>query len=412
MQNPSSSSSPARAWAPALALPFAIVGFAAGWLSDGVLANLLVDVTPSRNQLLAGMVAAAGGALLGALLSRRVASSRHELGARPLTIARLSGLVVVCGGVTGGLVGGLEMSHLWGALSGAFNGAVCAVAFVPVCALVFAAACRADRARQGSIVAGADRRAVWSILAAALAVTTLAAAIDVPPARLHLTFPAGAIMAAAAALVLVVTWLADALALRRVARLARAELEDRDPAEARFAAEVPSVNLGLGDEVRASFGRAASAYRSRASATALVLGSAGAARSALLRALLRGAAGLALTFAVLAAHRWAGTPAALVAYDEQLCDHYWHGCYEAGLLLLQQPAPGGGCPAPAALTPEDQASLPIDARRGDALLLRSCTAGDLCSCRAFEQSLQGRRYEGEGALPSWYTARRGTPVSD
>ena len=402
MQTPTSSS---RLRHLNLAVPFAVVGFAAGWLSDGLLANPLVDVIPRNNQLLAATVASACGALLGGVLSRwgLRSAQQQELGAMPLTAPLLASLVIACGVITGALVGGLEMSSSWGALSGALHGGLSAIAFLPICALVLAAARRADRARQGSIVAGADRRAVWSLLAAALAVTTLAAALDVPPARGHLG--AGAWMAFAAGAILVVTFLADALALSRIARVARADFEEPGPGEVRTAGEVPSLDLGLGDDVRATVARAGSAYRSRARATALLLGSIAEARAALRQARFRGAVGLAVTAAVLVGHRWAETPAALVAYDEQLCDHRPAGCYEAGLLLLHRPAPGEPCAAPAALSPADRASLPVDVPRAEGLLLRGCMEGNLCSCDALGQNLRERHGEGQVALPYWYTRR-------
>src|SRR5262245_5086920 len=59
-----------RARTPGLALPFAVVGFAAGWLSDGFLANPLVGVASHHSQTAAGCLAAATGAVLGALLER------------------------------------------------------------------------------------------------------------------------------------------------------------------------------------------------------------------------------------------------------------------------------------------------------------------------------------------------------
>src|SRR5262249_43731291 len=155
----------------------------------------------------------------------------------------------------------------------------------------------------------------------------LAAAFDVPlshagPKRAErydalgqaglaiLGFPwsrSGLNMAASAALLVLGVLVADAFALARVARLGRAELEERDPVEARDAGAVPSIDLGLGEDVRARVGRAANAYRSRARPLALLLGSAVEARAALRRALLRGAAGLALIGLVFGGHLWAET---------------------------------------------------------------------------------------------------------
>src|SRR5262249_13372878 len=60
---------------PPLAYPFAIVGFAAGWLSDGLLTNPLVDVALQSNRTLAAVIAALLGAALGAFLTWQIAPS-------------------------------------------------------------------------------------------------------------------------------------------------------------------------------------------------------------------------------------------------------------------------------------------------------------------------------------------------
>src|SRR5262249_49133253 len=128
---------------PSLVLPFAVVGLAAGWLADGLLANPLVGAATFNNQGLAAVAAALAGAALGAILAQVGASS---------SILRLSLLVVGAGLLAGGLVGNFEDRSPMAALSGALNGAISGAAFIPVAALVLAAARRAARARQGSIV--------------------------------------------------------------------------------------------------------------------------------------------------------------------------------------------------------------------------------------------------------------------
>ena len=71
---------------PRLAVPFAIVGVAAGWLSAGLLANPLIGVTIEPNQGLAAVCAGLIAAIVGAILTRRC---------RPIT---LSGLPERAGG--------------------------------------------------------------------------------------------------------------------------------------------------------------------------------------------------------------------------------------------------------------------------------------------------------------------------
>jgi hypothetical protein len=80
--------------------------------------------------------------------------------------------VILGGAASGGFTGGITENNVDGVLSGILNGGLCSIAFLPICAAVLAAARRAERARLGSIVAGADLREVWAILAAALAVAT------------------------------------------------------------------------------------------------------------------------------------------------------------------------------------------------------------------------------------------------
>jgi hypothetical protein len=375
---------------------------AAGWLSDGLLANPLVSAVPRRSQGATAVVAALVAASLGALLSR-LSSSRGALGEKPLTLRTLALLVVLAGLVTGAVVGGLEAGTGWGLLSGAGNGGISALAFVPVCAVVVAAARRSERARRGSIVAAADRRAVWGILATALALTTLAAALDVPPSHYHtmILFPrGGVVMAVMAGLVVTFVLVADLYARVRVGRLGRAGLEQRDEAESRDADQVPSIDLGLGDDVRARMGRAASAYRGRARPVALVLGSLAGARSALGAAILRGVAGLAVVGAVLAGHGWAETRAALVEYQALLCESSTAACHDAGVLLLPETPSSPECPAPPlSWTP----ALSPDVPRAEALLRRGCDRGNRCSCDGLRASAEGRG--AEARLPYWYTRR-------
>ena len=61
---------------------------------------------------------------------------------------------------------------------GCINGFASAVVFVPVVLAVVRAARASQRARLGTLVAAVDRRAIWSILAAALALTTLEGTLD------------------------------------------------------------------------------------------------------------------------------------------------------------------------------------------------------------------------------------------
>lgn len=377
-----------RGRASGLALPFAVVGYAAGWLSDGFLANPLIGVVPHRSEPMAGALGGLTGAALGWLLGRH-ARTRDALGATRLSILHLGCLVVGAGIWTGGGVGLMETATSWGTLTGALNGGLSAIAFIPVCALVLAAAHRAERARHGSIVAGADRRAVWGILATGLAVMTLLGALEVPAMHWALMnfFPRvspGLVMAVAAGALLLGILVADARALSRVDRIGLAELSACEPEEVHHDDGVPTVDLGLGDGMHAQLRRAQSAYRGRARALGMLLGSVDEARRALRRALLRGAAGLAVAVAVLAAHAWATTPSALAAYEVQRCAQSTLECYQAGNLYLGREG----------VTP--------DVSRAEELFMRGCFAGDKQCCDEIFLSRNARGEDPKRDLPYWY----------
>jgi hypothetical protein len=391
---------------PELAYPFALVGLAAGWLSDGLLANPAVGVALHNSQHIAAVIAGVVGAALGAVLTR-IAAPRTWASAADVSWIRLTVLVALGGLVTGGAVGGIERDSMFAIVSGAFNGLISSIAFVPVCMLVLAAARRADRARLGSIVAGADRRAVWAILAAALSVTTLAAIPDWPASRYRDAAPPHAAlgMAAFAVLLIVAVFLADAVALARVARVARHDMEPRDGEDHGAAAGIPAVDLGLGDQVMARLARGASAYRSRDRAVALLIGSVAEARAALRRALLRGAVGIAIAAAALVAHRSAAGVRGLVAYNEVRCaQRASKSCYRAGLLFLGDAA-GAGTPAGPFEEPLSGVSPP-DTERAEALLRAGCANGERRACEALVASLTARGVGDTSTLPYWYSSAR------
>src|SRR6185369_14025118 len=125
--------------------------------------------------LLAGAIAAAAGALL-TRWSRK--PWPRDDAADPWL--RLFLALFAAGALSGAAVGGVSPGTPAAVAAGSVGGLACALAFIPVGALVLGFARRAQRARLGSIVAGADRRAVWGILVTSLAVTTLAALPDWP----------------------------------------------------------------------------------------------------------------------------------------------------------------------------------------------------------------------------------------
>jgi hypothetical protein len=308
---------------PEIAYPFAVVGAAAGWLSAGFLNNPLIDLSARRDSLLAALCTTVIAAGVGANLTRRCVPAAVWVEPGAVWI-RLALAQSVGGALAGMIVGGLGWLTPRGAFSGVIAGAICGLAFLPVSALVLAAARRAYRARHGSIVAGSDRRAMWGIMAAALAAATLVGALDWPAAALGFAetpwVPLGMAVACAAGTFGLIA--ADAVALLRVRRLARAarSMEKRDPGEGPAEGDpAPAVDVGLGDGVLAQMHRGAAAYRDRSRAVALVLGDPEQAVGELRRALARKAVGLALIGAALAGHACAAQPSSIATYLDYEC---------------------------------------------------------------------------------------------
>jgi hypothetical protein len=286
---------------PRLAPPFAIVGASAGWLSAGLLANPLVAQLDRRAQPIVALTAAGCAAIAGALLRYWCGGRRYgyEL-VVPDPDARLATdvwwrhlfVMLSAGVITGAFIGSLfRMDE---AVRGAAGGALCTLVFLPVGFSVLAAARRAQRARLGSIVAGADRRAVWSVLAATLGATTVEALPDWAAQRT----PAFASVLLAIAFTIVACITVVDLRAEHALREAVRDLEDR-PA---LSADVPRIDLGLGEDVAARLERSRSPYRGSDRALGLVLGSPDRAQAALSRAVVRGAVSLVVLVVVVILH--------------------------------------------------------------------------------------------------------------
>lgn len=328
---------------PTLALPFAVVGAAAGWLSAGLCSNPLIGCTVSR-PLTAGL-AALLAATAGAVIKRLCVGHRYSYelddpdpARRPRTdrAALHAAVVLGAGAVTGALVA-LPSARLqsWVPES-ALGGAACALVFVPVCLAVVDAARRAQRARLGSLVAGSDRRAVWGILTLALAVTTLEALPDWEAAlRGDLAAP---LFVPAALVAAAVVTLAILRADRRAAHEARAAVaaggSTEDPAAELEEAAAARLDLGLGEERLARFARGAAAYRQRERVVSLVRGSPPLALTALRRASLRGVVALAVIALVGGAHLAARARPARALYEVAYCERgYTPSCGVASELI-------------------------------------------------------------------------------
>jgi hypothetical protein len=322
---------------PQLALPFAITGACAGWLSATMVSNPLFGFRASPTLCTAAATGLA--ALTGAVLKRACVGRRYEyeMGEpdperRPATDVwpLHAGLVLAAGAATGRLLAAFTPGCCT-EVECVLGGIACALAFVPVCLAVIAVARRAQRARLGSIVAASDRRAVWAILAMLLAFMTLEGAPDWPAWSWGLTpapLPVLGMLAAAALSTLGIL-VADQQALSRARGIVARGLAVHDPQEAAVGAvEPPRLDLGIGDDLLSRVERGAAAYRQQARTVALVKGSPDRALSALQRSVRRGFIGLLFIGAVAAIHAWACTGAAFTVYGILICSPYYRDACE------------------------------------------------------------------------------------
>ena len=309
---------------PQIAYPFAVFGAAAGWLAAGFLATPIVNLTYGHSEpVFTAACSLIIAAALGVYLTRSVVNA--AVFADPSAMwARLVVAQILGGGLCGALVGGYIWQREQGITAGMVGGALVGAAFLPIGALVVSAARRAARARMGSIVAASDRRAMWGILAAALAGATLLALPDWPAAtfgRVAAPWVAMGITLACGALT-VGLLVADLEALTRVRRLDReaGSMEVREPTTAaRDDDPEPEVDFGLGADVLARMARGAAAYRARDRATALLLGSSEQALDALRRGVRRDAVGVAIVTVALAGHALAAGPEGLHEHLDFRC---------------------------------------------------------------------------------------------
>jgi hypothetical protein len=309
---------------PRLALPFAIVGGAAGWLSAGLCGSPVFGFRVSRP--IAAACATVAGALVGALFTFLAVGPRYRYQLddpdpglqRPTDTWWIHVPVLLFAGAATAVLVGVIMEERWDAGPVAVSGALCTTAFVPVCLAVLAAARRAQRARLGSIVAGSDRRAVWGILATLLAVMTLEALPDWlgGSSDLLARLVVGALVAAAGAVLLCVL-LADRRACLEARAAVGAGFSVRRPEDMEESdALLPLVDLGLGEQTLARASPGAVPYRDRERALSLVRGTPEIALAAFARAARRSRLGLLAVGATALAHALASLPAARL-----FCEH-------------------------------------------------------------------------------------------
>lgn len=333
---------------PHLALPFAIIGAAAGWLSAGLVQHPLLSESDSNIRLATALVSAGAGALIGALLRRWCSGKQYawQLDAPDPRVPPASdswarhGTIILSGGAAAGAFFAVA-SGFCTIVMGILAGILCTLPFLLVCAVVLRAARRAQRARTGSLISGSDRRAIWSILSVSLAITTLLALPDWPAPHAKPLFgpePALGLLILAGASILGVLG-ADVLAWLRVKRMLSLALAPRQAGDPGLLGEkTMRLDIGLGDELHAHVARPGAVYRGRDRTLALVQGDLGQALQVLRRAIRRGLAGLLVFCAVSAAHDAATTDAALVEYEKIRCRY---GKAESCSAVVYSGADGG-----------------------------------------------------------------------
>ncbi len=310
---------------PPLAVPFAALGGAAGWLfRDVVKGRFDGGAIEPRSHLAVAAIALVGfvaGALLGP-------SRPAEEWMMPEP--RLWRVVAVV--LAAGLAAGMILAALVGPTVpwlGAPEGALAAAALLPACLLVIAAQRRADEARPGSIVARAEQRAVVAVVALGaviLAALTLPDWMSTTQAPLRPPRDALFVAALAGAVGLAIL-IADLVAARRMKRI-RAELDlDEGP--------TTSVDFGLGEDV-ATRADPGAAYRGGGRVMAQALGDPDRAEATLRRAIRRGVLLVATAELVAIGHGLARNPAILADVEAERCEHDYLDspgvCREAALL--------------------------------------------------------------------------------
>ena len=336
---------------PPLAVPFAALGGAAGWLWRDVLQSRFQSDALSRQSHLAVIAVALVGGLAGALLGPTRPAEEWML-PRP-SLRRVSAVVLGAGLASGMILGALVAPDApW---SGAPAGLLAALPLIPACLPVIAAQRRADEGRPGSIIARAEQRAVYALAAVGLVILSALTFPDWMSTTQELVRPPhdALFVAVIAGVVGLAVLLADLVASRRTAKI-EAEIALGD-------GPTTSVDFGLGDEV-ATRAEPGGAYRDGGRVLAGALGDPHRAQVTLRRARRRGVILIALSELVAIAHGIVRDPVAIAAFEAGRCDR--------GTLRI--------CRKAALLT--ERAGQPDE--ESTRLHQRACSAGSEESCLA------------------------------
>ena len=285
---------------PSLAIPFALLGGAAGFFATLGLSVVLPDVrhTPP---LMVGAVALVVGAMLGVVL-RRWRRLHAPLVSRDIKLAAVVGLLVTAGAIVSiTVIGILFPGGLRHPVEAGLEGAFPSLIFLPSCLAILDAGRRAARARLGSLVASVDRRTIVVTVTSAIAFCALvhlpAVVLDARSKELprEAQLFASVVVTCLCLAVLVSGRRKDVLARARLEALAR----EADPLEGSDVTENREVlDLGVGGD---RWGRLSgvATYRAAPRTEVLLCGSIVEARAAMDDALARRER--AIRFAALAA---------------------------------------------------------------------------------------------------------------
>ena len=173
-----------------LALVAATLGFAGAVLLACIWLQGFRMAVPSMLLVVSTTIVAAG---LGQIASRRI-DTAIGFGAAAFAAGAVNGAIL---GFIAGLGVGSNGAVLIMPVLGAAFGLVCALPFIPALTIAFKVTRRAGRARAGSLVDEADRRAPWTATTLTILVCGMAVATVFPHARqptlFALVFGAGAV---------------------------------------------------------------------------------------------------------------------------------------------------------------------------------------------------------------------------
>jgi len=267
-----------------LALVAATLGFAgAVFLSSALLTGFRMAV-PAMLLVVSTTIVAGG---LGLVASRRVDSPVGFAGAT-LAAGSINGAIL-------GMIAGMSIGHaaavIFLLIGGAAIGVVCAMPFVPALTIAFKTTRRVGRARAGSLVDEADRRAPWTASCVTILTGGMALATAFPQARQPMLF---ALMFGAGLVTVILAIKTGSDWYRaRGWQIAFADAEPGDDATVEVPAGAAIYDLGVGEDEQEIRERG-DAYRAGVRTKARLKGNATVARTILRSDLALGIVGALL----------------------------------------------------------------------------------------------------------------------